>query len=83
MIVIGTTGRKPRTIVPDVARVITPIWPIDITDTVVPGGGAGTTDWITATVSTPAAVHTVVASAPHFVLPFQKRAATKSGDNAE
>src|SRR5438445_5661527 len=82
MIVIGTTGRKPRTVVPAVTRVITSICPIETIGTTLPGGGAVTTDWITATVSTPAAVHTVVASAPHFVLSFQKRAATSSGDNA-
>src|SRR5207249_11138946 len=58
MIVIGTTGRKPRTVVPAVTRVITSICPIETSGTTLPGGGAVTTDWITATVSTPAAVHT-------------------------
>src|SRR5437867_1245282 len=57
--------------------------PIDRSATAAPGGGAGTAHCTTATASTPAAVHSVVASAPHFVLPFQKSAATSSGDSAE
>src|SRR2546423_1512715 len=47
-----------------------------------PGAGAGTTCWKIATLTTAAAVHTVLAKAPHFVLPFQKRAATSNGESA-
>ena len=38
---------------------------------------------MTATPTTAAAAHSVLASAPHFVLRFQKSAATSSGDSAE
>src|SRR6185295_11679513 len=80
--VMGTTGSRPSTIVPDAARVTTSMPPIEKTGTV-PPGGAGTTDCSTATASTAAAVHTVAASAPHLVLSFQNSAATSSGDSAE
>src|SRR5262245_29321676 len=81
--VIGTTGRKPATIIPAAARVTTGAPPGLQTGISVPGGGAGMVVCTTATNATAAAVHTVAASAPHFVLPFQNSAATSSGASAE
>src|SRR5688572_30426098 len=82
MMVMGTTGRKPRTIIPAAALVTISVSPIEKTETAVPGGGAATVVWTTATVSTPATVQSVTASAPHFVLFLQNSAATSSGDSA-
>ena len=64
------------------AKAIAVVPPGAHTGTTVPGGGAGTVDCSTATPATAAAVHSVTASAPHFVLPCQKSAATSSGDRA-
>ena len=80
--VIGTTGRKPKTSRPLAARVINSTPPSANTTTARPGAGAGTTVWITATPITAAAVQSVLASAPHFVLPDQNRAATSRGARA-
>ena len=82
-IVMGTTGNTPSTVVPDAARLMTSRPPSERIDTATPGGGGGTADWISATARTAAAVHTVVARAPHFVLPFQKTAAASRGARAE
>src|SRR5262249_29710848 len=82
-IVIGTTGSKPNTVVPAAIRATTVVPPGAQTGTAAPGGGAGTTDCSMATPATAAAVHSVTARAPHFVLPLQKSAATSSGDSAE
>src|SRR5262245_25725667 len=79
-IVIGTTGSRPSTIVPAVMRATIVVPPRVQTATAAPGGGAGTTFCRIATPATAAAVQIVTASAPHFVLPFQKSAATSSGD---
>ena len=57
--------------------------PTDRHATPTPGGGAGTIDCSDRDASTAAAVHTVVASAPHLVLPRQNSAATSSGASAE
>src|SRR5262245_32586298 len=81
--VMGTTGRTPNTVVPDAARLTTSMPPHERSDIAAPGGGAGTAAWISATASTAAAVQTVVARAPHFVLPFQKTAAASRGASAE
>src|SRR4029078_9125088 len=70
-IVIGTTGSRPNTVVPAAIRVMTSTPPTAHTVTAAPGAGAGTTDCRTATPSTAAAVQSVTASAPHFVLFFQ------------
>src|SRR5258706_10568827 len=80
---IGTTGMKPSTAVPPGVRARRSSPPTDHTKTGGPGGGAGTTAWKTATPITPAADHKVEASAPHFVLPRQKRAATRRGASEE
>src|SRR4051812_38491307 len=81
-IVIGTTGSRPSTVVPEATRVTIGVAPNDSSATLTPGGGGATADWITATATTAAAVHSVVASAPHLVLFFQKSAAINSGDRA-
>src|ERR1700730_10351191 len=47
-----------------------------------PGAGAGTRCWKIATATTAAAVQTVLAKAPHLVLPFQKSADTSNGESA-
>ena len=73
--VIGTTGSNPRTVVPEAIRVTISVPATESTPIPTPGGGAGTTHCRTATPPTAAAVQTVVASAPHFVLFFQKSAA--------
>src|SRR6187549_2534850 len=80
--VIGTTGRKPATIIPAAARVMTGVPPGLHTGISVPAGGAGIVVCTAATNATAAAVHSVAASAPHFVLPFQNSAATTSGASA-
>jgi hypothetical protein len=83
MIVMGTTGSRPKTIVPAAVRVIVSSPPIDRTVVTAPGGGAGTIDCRIAIAATAVAVHSVTASAPHFVLPRQKSAATSSGASDE
>src|SRR5260221_11585112 len=80
---IGTTGMKPRTAVPPLVRASRSSPPTDQTRTGGPGGGAGTTAWKTATPITPPADHRVEASAPHFLLPRQTRAATSRGASEE
>src|SRR6185503_4706569 len=82
-IVIGTTGSRPNTVVPAAIRVMTSTPPTAQTVTAAPGGGAGSVAWRIATAATQPAVHSVTASAPHFVLRFQNSAATSSGDSAE
>ncbi len=67
MMVMGTTGKKPRTIIPAAALVTISLPPIEKIVTAVPGGGAGTVVWTTATARTASAVQRVLASAPHFV----------------
>src|SRR5262249_29374097 len=79
---IGTTGRKPATLVPPAVRARTSIPPIAHTTFGGPGGGTGTTCWKNATAPTPATTDSVAASAPHFVLRFQKSAATRTGQSA-
>src|SRR3954468_21017660 len=81
-IVIGTTGSKPNTVVPAAMRAITVVPPAVHTGTTAPGAGAAIEDCSSAIPATAAAVHSVTASAPHFVLRFQKSAATSSGDSA-
>src|SRR5262249_25753041 len=81
-IVIGTTGRKPSTVVPAAPRVMTSTPPTAQIGTPAPGRGAGTTACRIAIASTAAAVHSVTASAPHRVLFFQKSAAASSGESA-
>src|SRR5215207_5992585 len=83
MSVIGTTGRNPSTVVPAAMRAMTSTPPTAQTVTDVPGGGAGTVDWMTATPAIAAAVQSATASAPHLVLFFQNSAAISSGDSAE
>src|SRR5258706_358525 len=80
---IGTTGMKPRTAVPPGVRASRSSPPTDHTGAGGPGAGAGTTAWKTATAITPAADHSVEASAPHFVLPRQNRVATSRGASEE
>src|SRR5260221_11882582 len=75
----GTTGMKPRTAVPPGVRASRSSPPTDHTGAGGPGGGASTTAWKTATAITPAAAHTVEASAPHLLLPPQKKVATSEG----
>src|ERR1044072_2791995 len=82
MITIGTTGMNPKTAVPPGVRVSTSHPPSLPKTTDGPGAGAGTKCWNNATANTENATHTVTAKAPHFVLPFQKRAATKRGESA-
>src|SRR5262249_61729223 len=79
---IGTTGRKPATLVPPAVRARTSIPPTAHTTFGGPGGGAGTACWKSATATTPATTHSVAASAPHFVLRLQKSAATSTGQSA-
>ena len=79
---IGTTGMNPKTAVPPGVRVRTSMPERDQISVGGPGAGAGTTCWKIATAVTAAATHTVEASAPHFVLPFQNSAATSKGYSA-
>src|SRR5690606_30313044 len=78
-IVIGTTGRKPSTIVPADSRVTMSRPPSVSTATACPGGGGGITFCTMATPTTAAAHQSVAASAPHLVVRRQKSAATSSG----
>ena len=80
--VIGTTGMKPRTVVPPAVRARKSIPPAENATRGGPGGGAGTACWNTATPTTAAATQSVTASAPHFVLRLQKSAAISSGESA-
>ena len=83
MIVIGTTGSNPSTIVPVAARVMTSdAADRQYRDATVPAAAAGPPSEASATASTAAAVQSVLASAPHLVLPFQNSAATSSGESA-
>src|SRR5688572_619558 len=83
MIVIGTTGSNPKTVVPARMRSMT-VTPLMVsTGTAVPGAGAGVTFCMIATLRTAATVQTVEARAPQRVLPFQKIAAISSGASAE
>jgi hypothetical protein len=82
MITNGTTGMNPKTAVPPGVRESTSHPPSLPKTTDGPGAGAGTKCWNNATANTENATHTVTAKAPHFVLPFQKSAATKSGESA-
>ena len=59
MSVMGTTGSRPNTIAPVVARVTTSIPPTPKTGTIVPGGGVGTTVWTQATIATATTAATV------------------------
>jgi hypothetical protein len=54
-----------------------------ITGTAPPAAGGGTVCWMMATLATARATQAVLANAPHFVLPRQNRAATRSGQSAE
>src|SRR6266545_2709026 len=79
---MGTTGMKPRTAVPPGVRDRPSAPPMVQTTDGGPGAGAGTTCWKIAMATTAAAVHSVTANAPHFVLPFQNSAATSNGESA-
>ncbi len=79
---IGTTGMKPKTLVPEGVRAKTSVPPTDQKTAGGPGGGAGIVCWKTATAVTAKATQTVEASAPHFVEPRQKSAAIIKGDSA-
>src|SRR6476620_5885909 len=82
MITIGTTCMNPNTAVPPCVLESTsqpPSFPKTMDG---PGAGAGTNRWKSATATTENATQTVTDSAPHFVLPFQNSAATKSGESA-
>src|SRR5262245_53971679 len=73
---------SPATAVPDGVRLRRSYPPHEKTTVALPGGGAGTVAWNTATATTAASTHSVDARAPHFVLPFQNSAAIRSGDSA-
>src|SRR6266849_5216511 len=56
MSVMGTTGRRPRTVVPDATRLMTSTPPNDSTGTAAPDAGAATAACRSATPATAAAV---------------------------